>query len=146
MDRIYLDNHELCRRSLTALAKCGDLSCDNSIVSYCQQVWNIKSVEVPNPALNPVHRVRSHSYLHMQESGSLERGDDSSYHSNMFAPDGEALPAGQGGTLKSGDINSFDSKSGESLDKVFKPKNFDKRNAQGMSNSDQDFQNKQNRF
>lgn len=65
VDRIFLDQNELCKRSLTALAKCGDLSCDKSIVTYCQQVWNIKSVEVPNPSLNPVMRVRSHSYLHL---------------------------------------------------------------------------------
>lgn len=38
---------------------------------------------MPNPSLNPVQRVRSHSYLHMQETGSLER-ETESYHSNMF--------------------------------------------------------------
>lgn len=36
VDRIFLDQNELCKRSLTALAKCGDLSCDKSIVTYCQ--------------------------------------------------------------------------------------------------------------
>lgn len=54
IDTIFMDQDQFCKRSLTALAKCGDLSCDNSIVSYCQDVWNIKSVEVPNPSLNPV--------------------------------------------------------------------------------------------
>ena len=83
IDEIFKSPAELSRRSLTALAKCGDLSADKSIVQYCQSVWNIKSVEVPNPSLNPGLRVRSHSYLHLQESGSLERGDES-YHSNMF--------------------------------------------------------------
>ena len=82
-DEIFTDPSELCRRSITSLAKCGDLSCDKSIVSYCQLVWNMKSVEVPNPSLNPVQRVKSHSYLHLQENASLERGDES-YHSNML--------------------------------------------------------------
>jgi len=82
MDEVYTDKRELCRRSLTTLGKCGEFSCDNSVVSYCQNVWRIKAVEVPTPALNPVQRVRSHSYLHLQE-GSLERGEDS-YNSNMF--------------------------------------------------------------
>ena len=100
---------------MTALARCGDLSCDNSIVSYCQIVWNIKSVEVPNPSLNPVHRVRSHSYLHLQESGSLERGDES-YHSNMFNLEENVKNVGA-------DLGSGDSRSGESLDKIYKIRN-----------------------
>lgn len=83
VDKIYTDQAELCRRTVMSIAKCGDLSCDNSIVQYCSDVWQIKSVEVPNPSLNPVQRVRSHSYLHLQESNSLERGEES-YHSNMF--------------------------------------------------------------
>ena len=106
VDRIFLDKKELCKRSLTAIAKCGDLSCDNSIVQYCQQVWSIKSVEVPNPALNPVLRVRSHSYLHLQE-GSLERGDES-YSSNMFNLE-------EHGRV---DNHSLDSR-GDSVDKLY---------------------------
>ena len=43
----------------------------------------MKAVEVPNPSLNPVQRLRSHSHLHLQESGSLEPVTES-YHSNMF--------------------------------------------------------------
>jgi hypothetical protein len=82
-DQIFQDPAELCRRTITALARCGDLSCDKSIVQYCQNVWSVKAVEVPNPSLNPVQRVRSHSHLHLQESASLERGDDS-YHSHMI--------------------------------------------------------------
>ena len=82
-DQIFQDPAELCRRTITALAKCGDLSCDKSIVQYCQNVWSVKAVEVPNPSLNPVQRVRSHSYLHLQESASLDRGDDS-YHSHSI--------------------------------------------------------------
>jgi len=78
-----MDKNELCRRSLTALSKCGDLSCDKSIVSYCQSVWSIKSIEVPSPSLNPVNRIRSHSYLHLQDSADMLR-DEESYHSNMF--------------------------------------------------------------
>lgn len=110
-----MDQNELCRRSITALSKCGDLSCDKSIVSYCQSVWSIKAVEVPNPSTNPVHRVRSHSYLHLQESGSLER-DDESYHSNMFNFDDGKVPA---------EGHSHDSRSGQSFDKIYKQKKKD---------------------
>lgn len=81
-DKIFQDPNQLCKRSLTALAMCGDLSCDNSIVEYCKEVWQIKSVEVPNPSLNPGKRVKSHSYLQLQSS-SIDRGDES-YHSSMF--------------------------------------------------------------
>ena len=63
---------------------------------------------MPNPSLNPVQRVRSHSYLHLQESGSLERGDES-YHSNMFNLE-----------ERNGDQLGIDSRSGESLDKIYK--------------------------
>ena len=62
---------------MTALSKCGDFSCDQSVISFCQNVWKIKSVEVPNPATNPVQRIRSHNYLHLQDSGSLAGGEDS---------------------------------------------------------------------
>jgi hypothetical protein len=55
--------------------------------------------------------VRSHSYLHLQESGSLERGDES-YHSNMFN-----LEEGKGGP-------DIESRSGESLDKIYKKRNI----------------------
>jgi len=113
IDQIFLDKKELCKRSLTAVAKCGDLSCDNSIVQYCQQVWSIKSVEVPNPALNPVSRVRSHSYLHMQE-GSMERGDES-YSSNMFNLE-------EHGRV---DNHSLDSR-GDSVDKLYNKFNENK--------------------
>ena len=113
IDSIFEDSNELCRRSITALSKCGDLSCDKSIITYCERVWSIKAVEVPNPATNPVHRVRSHSYLHLQESGSLER-DDESYHSNMFNFDD-----GKGPT----EGHSHDSRSGQSFDKIYKQKN-----------------------
>ena len=113
IDQIFLDKKELCKRSLTAVAKCGDLSCDNSIVQYCQQVWSIKSVEVPNPALNPVSRVRSHSYLHMQE-GSMERGDES-YSSNMFNLE-------EHGRV---DNHSIDSR-GDSVDKLYNKFNENK--------------------
>ena len=58
-----------------SIAKCGDLSCDRSVCKYSTDVWDIKSVEVPNPALNPTHRIRSHSHLHLnQENSSLDRG------------------------------------------------------------------------
>lgn len=65
VESIFVDQQELCRRCLTALSKCGEFSCDQSVISYCQNVWKIKSVEVPNPATNPVQRVRSHNYLHL---------------------------------------------------------------------------------
>mmetsp|Transcript_32841 Transcript_32841/g.50181 ORF Transcript_32841/g.50181 Transcript_32841/m.50181 type:complete len:220 (+) Transcript_32841:2366-3025(+) len=120
IDQIFRDDKELCRRSLTALAKCGDLSCDKSIVSFCQEVWNMKAVEVPNPSMNPVQRLRSHSHLHLQESGSLEPVTES-YHSNMFdlAENGRSL----------NEQNSQESSRGESLDKIYrqtkKEKDFD---------------------
>ena len=76
-------------------------------MSYCQNVWDIKSVEVPNPSLNPVQRVRSHSYLHLQESASLERGDES-YHSNMLNLED-----------RSGSIDKQDANSKQSLDKFY---------------------------
>ena len=65
IDQIFVNPSELCKRSITMIAKCGDLSCDNSIVQYCSDVWQIKSVEVPNPSLSAVQRVKSHSYLHL---------------------------------------------------------------------------------
>ena len=34
-DQVFLDPAELCRRSLTSLANCANLSCDESIVTYC---------------------------------------------------------------------------------------------------------------
>jgi hypothetical protein len=59
----------------------------------------------------------------------------------MFALEENGQTTGHG-AVKSGDINSFDSNSGQSLDKVFKAKNFTKKPAQ--ANSDRDFQNKAN--
>ena len=101
-----MDRDELCRRCLTALSKCADFSCDKSIVSLCESVWNIKAVEVPNPSTNELQRVRSHNILNMQESGSLERGDES-YHSNMFNYDEGGRAALCEDNSRS-DIKSFD--------------------------------------
>lgn len=127
VDKIFTDQNEFCRRCLTALAKCGDLSCDNSIVSYCQSVWNIKSVEVPNPSLNPVQRVRSHSYLHLQESGSLE-GAGESYHSNMFNLEEN---------VGTGEINQGSQKSGESFEKLYRNVPQNQNLKQGFPSHDQ---------
>jgi hypothetical protein len=65
---------------------------------------------VPNPSTNPVHRIRSHNYLHLQDSNSLERGDES-YHSNMFNFDENG---------KNVDSNSHNSRSRESYDNILK--------------------------
>ena len=108
VDTIFLDKNELQQRSMIALAKCGDLSCDNSIITLCEKVWSIKAVEVPNPTLAPGLRVRSHSYLHLQE-GSLERGEDS-YNSNMFNLE-ETGHIGENGSMNS---------KGDSVDKLIK--------------------------
>ena len=103
VDDIFRDPAELCRRSITSLAKCGDLSCDESVVTYCQSVWNVKSVEVPNPSLNPVQRLRSHSHLHLQETGSMDRGEDS-YQANLMNLEDQVRGAevGQSSGTKSG--------------------------------------------
>ena len=53
----------------------------------------------------------------------MERGDDSSYHSNMFNLE-------ESGQVQHPNVNSnsADSKSGESLDKIYRAKNFKKQN------------------
>lgn len=63
IDRVFKDKKEFCKRSMLTLANCGKFSSDKNIMTLCEEVWDVKSVDVPKPAINAKERVRSSTNL-----------------------------------------------------------------------------------
>jgi len=59
VDEAYRDQNRWNRMAIIGVAKSGKFSSDRTIRQYCEEIWKIEPVQVPHPASDPKHRVRS---------------------------------------------------------------------------------------
>lgn len=62
-DEAYRDKDKWTEKAILGLARCGHFSSDRTVKQFCEDVWDIKPVSVPQPSTQPEKRVQSMSNL-----------------------------------------------------------------------------------
>ena len=55
------------RMAIEGVARSGKFSSDRTIQEYCDEIWKVGPVEIPQPSADPIKRVRSFANLPVYE-------------------------------------------------------------------------------